>query len=164
MRLKNYTDIDSDLIRELIRAVRPAGISNFDVRVSNLGVGRFLKGRNGCRGRAYTQGSGFHDRANPFIVVSLSPACTWRPYVQAPRGGYLGHAWGTRIEALLWVLAHELRHLWQAASTGKRRGMVWGAKGRFSERDADAYALQMLRKFRRGELVANSYYTKREER
>ena len=61
---------------------------------------------------------------------------------------------GSRIEALLWVLAHELRHLWQAASTGKRRGMVYGAKGRFSERDADAYALQMLRRYRRGELAS----------
>jgi len=142
MRLKNYTDIDSDLIRELIRAVRPAGISNFDVRISNFS-------RNGCRGRAYTRGSSYHDRADPFIVVSVSR--TWKPYIQPPAGGYLGHAWGTRIEALLWVLAHELRHLWQAASTGKRRGMVWGAKGRMSERDADAYALKMLRHFRRGD-------------
>ena len=31
MRLKNYTDIDSDLIRDLIRAVRPAGISQSEV-------------------------------------------------------------------------------------------------------------------------------------
>ena len=154
MRLKNYTDIDSDLIRDLIRAVRPAGISNFDVRISNLGVNQYRRGRNGCRGRAYTQGSGYHDRATPFIVVSLSPAVSWRPYIQVPAGGYLGHAWGTRIEALLWVIAHELRHLWQATSTCKRRGMVWGAKGRMSERDADAYALQMLRRYRRGELNA----------
>ena len=29
---------------------------------------------------------------------------------------------------------------------------VWGARGQFSERDADAYALQALRKYRRGEL------------
>lgn len=149
MRLKNYTDIPTEQIRDLIRAVRPSGISNFDVRISNYGVNEYKKGRNGARGRAYTQGSSYHDRADPFIVVSLSPASTWKPYIQAPSGGYLGHAWGTRIEALLWVLAHELRHLWQAKHT---RGKVYGSKGRFSERDADAYALQMLRRYRRGEL------------
>ena len=149
MRLKNYTDIPTEQIRDLIRAVRPAGISNFDVRISNFGVNQYTRGRNGCRGLAYSQGSSYHDRAAPFIVVSLSPAISWKPYIQGPHGGYLGHAWGTRIEALLWVLAHELRHLWQAKHT---RGKVYGSKGRYSERDADAYALQMLRRYRRGEL------------
>lgn len=149
MRLKNYTDISDDQIRSIIRAVRPSGISNFDVRVSNYGVGRYLRGKNGCVGRAYSGGSGYHDRAVPFVVVRLSPKCSWRPIIQQARGGYLPSVWGTRIEALLWVLAHELRHLWQAKHT---RGKVYGAKGRFSERDADAYALQMLRRFRRGEL------------
>lgn len=57
---------------------------------------------------------------------------------------------GSRREALVVLLAHELRHLWQAQTT---RGRVYGARGRFSERDADAYALQMLRRFRRGELL-----------
>lgn len=155
MRLKNYTDIPSEEIRDLIRAVRPAGISNFDVRISNYGVGRHLRGRNGCVGRAYWAGSGYHDRAAPFIVVRLSPAISFKPIRSTcAEGGYLPHTWGTRFEALLWVLAHELRHLWQAAGTGRRRGMVHGAKGRFSEKDADAYALQMLRRYRRGELHA----------
>ena len=142
MRLRNYTDIKTEQIRDLIRALRPAGISNFDVRISNMG-------RNGARGRAYTEGSSYHDRADPFIVVSVSRQETWSPYIQGPRGGYLGHTWGTRIEALVWILAHELRHLWQATHS---RGKVYGSKGRFSERDADAYALQMLRRYRRGEL------------
>lgn len=154
MRVKNFTDIPTEQIRDLIRAVRPSGISNFDVRISNYGVSRFMRGRNGCVGRAYTQGSGYHDRAAPFIVVRLSPAISWKPVIVKAHGGYLEAAWGTRIEALLWVLAHELRHLWQAANPlqGKRRGMVYGAKGRMSERDADAYALQCLRRYRRGEL------------
>ena len=152
MRLKNHTDIPTEQIREIIRAVRPAGISNFDVRISNFGVNAHMKGRNGARGRAYTQGSAYHDRADPFIVAGISPAISWVPRVCPAEGGYLEHAWGTRIEALLWVLAHELRHLWQAVGTGKRRGMVYGAKGKFSERDADAYALRMLRAYRRGEL------------
>ena len=48
MRLKNYTDIDDEFIRSVIRAVRPAGISNFDVRVSNS--------QYAMRGRAYWAG------------------------------------------------------------------------------------------------------------
>lgn len=139
MRLKNHTDIPSDFVREVIRAVRPSGISNFDVRVSN--GKRFA-------GRAYTQGSGYHDRAAPFIVCRI-PA---RQHLVYPaRGAYLPMALGSRIEMLIVLLAHELRHLWQAKHT---RGKVWGSKGRFSERDADAYALRMLRRFRRGELFA----------
>jgi hypothetical protein len=137
MRLKNYTDIPSEKIRDLIRAVRPAGISNFDVRVSN--------GRR-FRGRAYHAGSGYHDRADPFIVCCI-PA---KEHLVLPaRGAYLPMAMGSRVEQLIVLLAHELRHLWQATHS---RGKVHGARGRFSEKDADAYALRMLRKYRRGEL------------
>lgn len=50
------------------------------------------------------------------------------------------------IEALVYVAAHELRHLWQHDHTA---GKVWGARGQYSERDADAYAIRMLRKWRR---------------
>lgn len=144
MRLKNYTDIPSEQIRDLIRAVRPAGISNFDVRVSNCD-------RQG-RGRAYIQGSAYHDRACPFIVVSVARTDKAARWISEGGNGYLPMVWGSRLEALVVLLAHELRHLWQGHSGNKRRGMVYGAKGRMSERDADAYALQMLRRFRRGEL------------
>lgn len=144
MRLKNYTDIPTEQIREIIRVVRPAGISNFDVRVSNY------KGRRG-RGRAYSNGSAYHDRACPFIVVRVPTTDKlardkgdWRG------GGYLKYAIGSRLESLVAILAHELRHIWQSTHT---KGKVWGARGRFSERDADAYAMQMLRRYRRGELA-----------
>ena len=142
MRLKNHTDIPTEQIRELIRAVRPSGISNFDVRVSNF------NGPTG-RGRAYWAGSGFHDRADPFIVVSVAPASKFKRQIYKGHKGYLPHVWGSRMEVLVHLIAHELRHLWQAKHS---HGKVWGARGKFSERDADAYALRMLRKFRRGEL------------
>lgn len=38
-------------------------------------------------------------------------------------------------------------------ATKRRRGMVWGARGVASERDADAYALRMLRAWRRAHPV-----------
>lgn len=143
MRLKNYTDIPTPLVRAIIRAVCPPGVSGFDVRVSNL------KGR-GSRGRAYYDGSGYHDTAAPFIVVSIARTDEKaRAITEAKPGkGYLGGvAIGSRLEQLAFILSHELRHLWQARVPRGRR--VYGARGQFSERDADAYALQMLRRFRR---------------
>lgn len=142
MRLKNHTDIPADQIRTIIRAVRPAGISNFDVRVSNLGG-------KGFRGRAYASGSGYHETADPFVIVSIARTDAGCRVIADGGSGYLPMQIGSRLEALVVVLAHELRHLWQA---NHQRGRVWGARGKFSERDADAYALSMLRRFRRGEL------------
>jgi len=142
MRLKNHTDLSNEWLRAAIRAVRPSGISNFDVRISN-------HDGHSCGGRAYTQGSSYHDRADPFIVVRIAPEGKFKARQTEAFGAYLPHAWGTRKEAVLWVLAHEMRHLWQAKHS---RGKVCGAKGKYSEKDADAYALQMLRRYRRGEL------------
>jgi hypothetical protein len=141
MRLKNYTDIPDDTVREIIRAVRPNGISNFDVRISNT--------TRHYAGRAYWNGSGYHTSAAPFVVCRIAKTEKAVRAISRKGGGSLGYAVGSRLEALVILLAHELRHMWQAKHT---RGKVWGSKGRFSERDADAYALQMLRRFRRGEL------------
>lgn len=153
MRLKNYTDINSDLIRAIIHAVCPPGVSGFDVRVSNFGT----KHEKGFRGRAHYAGSAYHDRACPFIVVSVArtdAGCRMRTVGEKGKGYLGGHAIGGRLEALVWILAHELRHLWQARVPRGRR--VWGARGQFSERDADAYALQMLRRFRREVITADA--------
>ncbi len=53
----------------------------------------------------------------------------------------------SRIEALVLVTAHELRHLWQAQHPKGWR--AWGSRGQYSERDADAYAIRTLRAWRR---------------
>lgn len=142
MRLTNHTDIPSDTVRAIIRAVRPHGIANFDVRISNT--------RRHFSGAAYTKGSAYHSTAHPFLVVRVARTDIAARTVRKAQGGYLTSVVGNRVEALLFVLAHELRHMWQAKHS---RGMVYGARGRYSERDADAYALQMLRRYRRGELL-----------
>lgn len=61
--------------------------------------------------------------------------------------GYISSYILSREEALVHVIAHELRHLWQAKV--KKGHRVWGARGQFSDRDADAYAIKKTRGWRR---------------
>jgi hypothetical protein len=61
-------------------------------------------------------------------------------------GGYIPLLMRSREETLGYVPAHELRHFYQCSHPGKR-GKVWGARGRFSDRDADAYAIRKTREW-----------------
>jgi len=146
---RNYTDLPDAEVRAVYAAVLPPGLKAHDVAIKNhAGLGR---------GRAYTQGSGYHASARPFVVVSLPTTereARHRRHADLTGQGYLPVTLGSRREVLVYILAHELRHLWQAKAKGRPRGMVYGARGRFSERDACAYGLQMLRRYRRGELLA----------
>lgn len=147
-RWRNYTDLPDDTLRAIYAAVLPPGLSAHDVEIKN---------NAGCgRGVAYSQGSGYHATARPFVVVSVPTtekasrvSRTWN----VEKGGYLLITHGSRLESFVYIMAHELRHIWQAKAKGRPRGMVYGSKGRFSERDASAYGLRMLRRYRRGELV-----------
>ena len=141
MRLKNYTDIDDETIRAIVRFVKPSDVSKFDLSIKNC--------KYSGRGRAYTQGCSYHDTADPLVIVSIGSADKFPVVWRDRSGGYLPMEFYNRTEALVAIVAHELRHLWQAKH--KRGWRVWGARGQFSERDADAYALRMLRAWRRGE-------------
>ena len=141
MRLKNYTALDTDWLRKVVAAVKPSNVTKFDISFKNMGG-------SGHRGVAYTNGCSYHSNNAPLVIVALGKAKY--PY-KGPEGkGYLGVTVYNIKEAAVEVIAHELRHLWQAKV--KKGWRVWGAKGQFSERDADAYALRMLRAYRRGEL------------
>ena len=142
MRLRNATTIPDALVREVLRFVKPSGVSGFDVRV---GVG------DGIKGKAYTRGSGYHDTAAPFIICYLGPDMAY-PTLPGPARsagfGYLPRPhFANPVEAFVYLAAHELRHLWQANVPRGRR--VWGSRGQFSERDACAYGIKMLRAWRR---------------
>jgi hypothetical protein len=132
MKLKNTSGIADDLIREMVKFCRPSGIANFEITVKHT--------HHGGSGRAYPSQS---------RVLINAPHSKSRLRPVAERGGYLPMPVMTGEEKLLWLLAHELRHLWQQRVPSGRR--VWGARGKFSERDADAYALRALRHWRRGQ-------------
>jgi hypothetical protein len=145
MQIRNSTSIPNETVREIIRHARPPGISNFDVMVKN--------GEYGLCGRAYHAGSGYHYSRRPFVVLRVGPAR--RPFRVSPYQ-YRQHKgrsyWiADRTEALLYIAAHELRHLWQAQAPrgSRRRGMCWGSRGRFSEIDTEAWAIRKLREWRR---------------
>ena len=139
MRLKNTTDLTNEDVRKIIYFVRPPNISNFDVMVKN---GKALAGR------AYYKGSGYHSTAHPFVVCRLPDK-----YPKTLKTYQIGQLRGkkyfllNKMEALVYVLAHELRHLWQ--SKIKRGYRVWGSRGQFSEIDTESYAIHKLREFRK---------------
>ena len=142
MKLRNATDIPDAVVREVLRFVKPSGVSGFDVRLGVAGCGSVMKGK------AYTQGSGYHCNAQPFVNLYLGNVTYPRKPSAGPRANYLPRPYlADKVETLVFLAAHELRHLWQAKVPRSRR--VWGARGQFSERDADAYAIKMLRAWRR---------------
>ena len=160
MRIKNTTKIPDQLVREVINFVKPSGITNFDVMVKNA--------EWGLAGKAYSQGSSYHATANPFIVCRIpetkyviTKVINGNP-VREKRNKYpcilntyqIGHLKGKEYyladttEALVYLAAHELRHLWQAKAKSKR-GYNWGSRGKFSEIDTESYAIRMLRAWRK---------------
>lgn len=143
MKLKNSTAIPNDTIRTVLRAVCPPGVTGYDVRVGTS--------RGVLHGRAYAKGSSYHATAAPFVNLYIGRADQFPAPPCAPhRAGYLPRPWlASQVEALVYLAAHELRHLWQARIPKGRR--VFGARGQYSERDADAYAIRMLRQWRRRE-------------
>lgn len=150
MKIENDTSYSKAEIRRFVAMARPPG-----TRI-NLIVVRNSKPGRGGKGFAYTGAN----RCKIKVWIPRKHSIMCRD-IWPPRKAYLGMAIGSRDETLLMLLAHELRHLWQGQGTGNRsrtekprprKGMVWGAKGRYSERDADAWALHKVRQYRRGEL------------
>jgi len=150
VRLKNFTTIPDEMVREIIRHTVPSGVKNFDVRVSNLGrssVGSSK--RAGIAGRAYSR-SGYHDRSCPFVVCridKLEEPSYYKPYQYGQHKGKQYWLYN-RVEKLVVLMAHELRHLWQYKQKNKR-GYCWGSRGRASEVDTEAYAINRLRAWRK---------------
>lgn len=134
--VKNSTKIPSKVIEQIANLIAQPGTAKTTLVIRNS------PGRVGVSGYAYRSGQ-----------ISLCIGELEGRYLTKGREGkgYLvGIALGSRREAILKVLAHELRHRWQHVN---RHPRVHGSKGRYSERDADAWALGVLRRYRRGEIA-----------
>jgi SAM-dependent methyltransferase len=136
MKIHNTTEIPNQLLREIIRFVRPAGLSNFTVTV------RY--NRRGWHGWAW------HGSTRCSVTVHSD----WERYPMFYHpyqyGQHKGRKWWVASwqEMLVIFMAHELRHLWQG-KTKNKAGYAWGARGRYSEVDTEAYALRKLREWRK---------------
>lgn len=156
MELRNHTNVSDELIREVVRFVKPSGVSKFRLEVKGIEKSRRY------RGRAYMQRNRVLIKINPDVAY---PFFRKKPekreyhvfgYRNGKRfeekkvqygKGYLSYLILSFEEALVHIIAHELRHLWQYKHPKGYR--VWNAKGRFSERDADAYAIRKVREWRK---------------
>ena len=164
MRLGNESDFSDELIRGIIREVCPSGVKNFLVTVHSRPYETkrtrygesYVHHSNGSSGRATTQPFFRIDEKRRVsrkqmqgIVVQITTADARYPLLEIHRKGtgYLPALHLTREEHLVHLIAHELRHLWQYHHPKGWR--VWGARGRYSERDADAYAICEERAYRR---------------
>jgi len=132
MRLRNTTNIPTEIVRDVVRFVRPSGIKRFRVYV--------------CNSRSTYGGNGGHGG----VKVRIGDVKYPRFYHPYQYGQFKGrkHWVGSRVEMLVLILAHELRHTWQAKAKNKN-GYAWGARGRYSEIDTEAYAIRKLREWRR---------------
>jgi len=173
--LKNSTDIPDETVREIIAFVRPRGLptSKFDVMVTNCsGIftgkcytdGYYSSDRPHIILRVTKNEKKFPylSKYTPTKFVKLyweqlnektGEYEEWhggvhRPNPNGSTGGYIDSLTLSREEALVHIAAHELRHLWQKNHIGKR-GKVRGARGRYSDTDADAYAIRKKKQWRR---------------
>jgi len=147
MRLKNTTTIPNETIREVVRFCLPSGVRNFDVRVTN-----HLQATPNypVAGKAYWKGCSLHETSNPFIIARVEKSDA-PAFVKVYQYGHLKgkRYWlANRVEKLVYVVAHELRHLWQAKAKNKA-GYNWGSRGRFSEIDTESYAISKLQAWRK---------------
>lgn len=134
MKIINATPLDTEWLRAMTLAVVPPGVTRYNAT--------FRTARRGARGLAKA--------AYREVLVKLEPDRRY-PERWGAHGGYLGMTVYSVYEQAVYLTAHELRHLWQHRHPKGYR--VWGARGQYSERDADAYAIQMVRRYRRGELA-----------
>lgn len=138
MKLKNTTNVPESLLREVIRFVCPSSVTNFSIWFKRAGGGK----RVFFAGRAY---------CNENKVSIRIPKWTrlLKPYTGCNKVGQGYRPWVsvTFEEALVAIVAHELRHLAQHKNPRLYRQTPY-ARGQYSELDCDTYANEMIVKWR----------------
>lgn len=131
----NTTSIAPDLLREIVRFVMPPGVHGIRIEVRNTAR---------VHGGAAWIGS---RRIGIRFETTLRYPNFIRPYWRGQLNGR--RYWlASLTERIVYIAAHELRHCWQKKARNKA-GYTWGSRGRYSEIDADSYAIRMLRAWRR---------------
>jgi hypothetical protein len=133
--LHNTTEVPNELVWEIIRFVQPPATTGVRIRLHNSSWD-------------YSGHAAGHR-----CLVKITPDKEifprfYKPYQYGPQKG---KKWwvASHTEMLVILFAHELRHCWQSLRRANRKGYAWGARGRYSEVDTEAYALGKLRQWRR---------------
>lgn len=142
MKFENHTEIDSKKLKEMIRFCKPNGVTNYRI---------VFKHRNSNGGGISANAWGCSYR----IVVRIGHS-RYPRIVNNCGKGYIPHLVLDLDEHLVGVIAHELRHLWQ--SRYRKGHRVWGSRGVFSERDADAYCIRKIREWRKDAINSRSLF------
>lgn len=160
MKLRNETRLPSKLLREIVNFSCPSGVMDFLIRFTygqyHSGkalaplYGHFIETKKHDHGfRAYFEKA--HGECTD-VLIKIPHYVRGRRKIENIRlahKGYLPCTQYTREEAIVQLVAHELRHLYQALHATRQRGRAWGARGQFSERDAGAYGISRVRHWRR---------------
>lgn len=123
MNISNDTSLDTGWLRDMLRAVTPAGTGDFDAT--------FKTDRENS-GLARWSGN---------ILVNINHDTVF-PYATAWHDEYIGIIVLSIEEIVITIAAHESRHLWQMHNLGV-----------VSEFDADGYSLRVMQAYREGRLV-----------
>ena len=131
-RFKNTTALPSGFLREVVRFCTPHGCGPIRIWFKRAHCGFHFTGR--CY--------------STYVTCKVpQPVLLRRIYHSGDTKGYIDWRACTYEEALVALVAHELRHVWQFRNARGRR--VWGSRGLMSERDADAFAIRKMREWRR---------------
>lgn len=146
LRLKNTTDVPTPLVKDILKFVTPENIKPVEFTVTVTNASYSLRGRY----MGYRQ---------PRVLARV--AKRFKPhrialYQDAQNKGKK-LAVTSKVEALVYILAHEMRHLWQHHGSVQHSSFPTGyaknARGRFSEVDTESYAVNRLRAWRRREAI-----------
>jgi hypothetical protein len=136
-RIANDSDFPTPFVRAAFKFCLPAGVTKIDV----VFLEPVATGTGESSGQCWLNGVERNNFQRPFIYVAVSKADRFPspPQRTAWKEGYLPEPYfASREEMAIYILAHELRHVWQ-----------WRLHGGISERDACAYGIHILRRWRR---------------
>lgn len=140
--LINQTKVSTNKIKEIIRFVRPKNTTLPKIKIRSV--------TSFCFYGAYYYGNGTDER----IYTSVGPYDKFPNFITRSRisqkEGYLSDFWlNSKEEALVYLLAHETRHCFQDQNPNAPRIGYKNRHQKFSETDADTYALQKLKSWRK---------------
>jgi len=150
--LTNRSSFPDDIVKDVIRFTRPRGSGHSDIVV------RESVGWKYANAYFYQGGKATFTRTNPSSggsrITGMSDTIeakvpgNFEPFVGHHLKGGPAFDFRSKLDVLVYEIAHEQRHLWQSRKRN-RTDYLCADKERMSELDADLWAEKMLAAWRR---------------